>query len=85
MAQEKARTEKLNSLMHKVDREYVDIVNLFHFQELTDAIARNRDKLEANDIVQRNYELAEKDMEAGLNQPFRTSTCSAEEIDCVCH
>lgn len=45
VAQEKARTEKLNSLMHKIDREYVDIVNLFHFQELTDAIARNRDKL----------------------------------------
>ena len=45
VAQEKARTEKLNSLMHKIDREYLDIVNLFHFQELTDAIAKNRDKL----------------------------------------
>ena len=46
VAQEKARTEKLNSLMHKIDREYMDIVNLFHFQELTDALAKNRDKLE---------------------------------------
>ncbi|MBR3570107.1 MAG: GTPase domain-containing protein [Oscillibacter sp.] len=46
VAREKARTEKLNSLMHKIDREYADIVNLFHFQELQDALAKNRDRLE---------------------------------------
>lgn len=46
IAQNKARVEKVNSLMNKIDNEYVHIQNLFTFQQLEEKLAENHGLLD---------------------------------------
>lgn len=46
IAQEKARVEKVNNLIYRIDTEYAKIQNLFRFQQLEEALAENQEKLD---------------------------------------
>lgn len=46
IARGKARTERVNNIIHHIDNQYVKIQNLFHFQELEEELVRQQDKLE---------------------------------------
>lgn len=60
IAENKARAEKIDNIMHHIDQEYGKIQNLFHFQKLEEEMAQNQELLEqaskalqtfGNDIV----------------------------------
>lgn len=46
VASNKARTEKINNLMFKIESEYTNIRNLFRFRELEENLLKNKEKLE---------------------------------------
>lgn len=45
IAQNKAKVEKVNNLLFKIDEEYAKIQNLFLFQQLEESLAENQDLL----------------------------------------
>ena len=54
IAENKARIEKVNNLIYKIDREYANIQNLFHFQQLEEELAQNQNLLEAaNEVLEK--------------------------------
>lgn len=79
VAQEKARIEKLHSLMRKIDYEYANIINLFHFQELADALSRNRDRAaEVQNVLEAFAEEIEQIFDKDFPEVLRL--CRAGEI-----
>lgn len=54
IAENKARIEKVNNLIYKIDQEYANIQNLFHFQQLEEELAQNQNLLEAaNEVLEK--------------------------------
>ena len=49
-----SRRQKVNNLIYKIDREYANIQNLFHFQQLEEELAQNQNLLEAaNEVLEK--------------------------------
>lgn len=46
IARNKARVEKVNNLIYKIESEYARIQNFFHFQQLEESLAENQELLE---------------------------------------
>lgn len=71
IATNKARNEKLNSLIFKIDREYKNIQNLFHFQELEEEMMKDQKKLHtARKILKRFIEEVENIFDPEYNDIY---------------
>ena len=55
IATNKARNEKINTLIFKIDSEYKNIQNLFHFKELEEAMMNDNKKLETAKKILQNF------------------------------
>ena len=67
IANEKARIEKVNSLIYKIDNLYTDIQNLFVFQRLEEELTNNQKKIEEVKAIL--YEFSE-DIEKNFNKEY---------------
>lgn len=67
IANEKARIEKVNSLIYKIDNLYTDIQNLFVFQRLEEELTNNQKKIEEVKAIL--YEFSEK-IEKNFNKEY---------------
>lgn len=69
VANEKARMEKVNSLIFKIDNTYADIQNLFLFQKLEEQLTENQQKLEeARAILSEFSETIEKNFNKNYSE-----------------
>ena len=55
IATNKARNEKINTLIFKIDSEYKNIQNLFHFKELEEKMMNDSEKLETAKKILQNF------------------------------
>lgn len=67
IANEKARIEKVNSLIYKIDNLYTDIQNLFVFQRLEEELTNNQKKIEEVKAIL--YEFSEN-IEKNFNKEY---------------
>ena len=67
IANEKARIEKVNSLIYKIDNLYTDIQNLFVFQRLEEELTNNQKKIEEVKAIL--YEFSQ-DIEKNFNKEY---------------
>lgn len=67
IANEKARIEKVNSLIFKIDNLYTDIQNLFGFQRLEEELTNNQKKIEEVKAIL--YEFSEN-IEKNFNKEY---------------
>lgn len=69
VANEKARMEKVNSLIFKIDNTYADIQNLFLFQKLEEQLTENQQKLEeARAVLSEFSETIEKNFNKNYSE-----------------
>ena len=84
IARSKARTERVNNLMHHIDAAKCEIQNLFHFQELEEALAKNQDQLEQAKAILDKFSTRVREIYdptyPDLCQEVREGLCKSQKI-----